>query len=404
MIVGIITEYNPFHNGHLYQINKIRATFGEETQIVAVMSGNFTQRGGVAIADKSLRARCALLCGVNLVLELPFPYSMSSAEFFAQSGVHILNALGCVDYLCFGSESGEIESLTTVAEAMLTDEYHNELKSLLNDANTKKMGYPQMCEAALNKVIKGGHSDITFTPNNILAIEYIKALIKSNSDIRPFTIARQGNDFSSKSFVDGDIQSATSIRSAIYNKDISALEYVPDITRSIILDSLKSGDFPCDEDKLSTAVISHFRLNSPNNANDIHDASGGLYNRLKELSFETNNIENLVSSAESKKFTRARIRRAIFNSFLGVTSSQIKELPMFTQLLATDDKGRAILKAVRNQGSISILTKPSDTDALLETAKLQKKLSDSADSIFQLTKPMPKSGNSALRFTPFVKK
>ena len=402
MIVGIISEYNPFHNGHLYQIEKIREAFGNNTKIIAVMSGNYVQRGGIAIADKALRARCALECGVNLVLEVPFPYSMSSAEFFARSGVHILNSLGCVDYLAFGSESGDIEALTRVAKAMLTEEYNTLLKSLLDD--DKKTGYPEACELALKKILMTDGPVLDFSPNNILAIEYIKALLTSDSHIRPYTIMRKGNDFSSFNFVNGDIQSATAIRYAINNKDISALEYVPNITKPLILNAINNGDFPCDENRLSSAVIASFRLNSPKSSSEIHDATGGLYNRLKELSFETNNIENLVRAAESKKFTRARIKRAIFNSFLGVTSSQVKELPMFTQLLAADIEGRSILKAIKNQGSISILTKPSDTDSLSQTAKMQKSISDTADSVFQLAKPIPKNGNSALRFTPFVKK
>ncbi len=402
MIVGIISEYNPFHNGHLYQIEKIREAFGNNTKIIAVMSGNYVQRGGIAIADKALRARCALECGVNLVLELPFPYSMSSAEFFARSGVHILNSLGCVDYLAFGSESGDIEALTRVAKAMLTEEYNTLLKSLLDD--DKKTGYPEACELALKKILMTDGPVLDFSPNNILAIEYIKALLTSDSHIRPYTIMRKGNDFSSFNFVNGDIQSATAIRYAINNKDISALEYVPNITKPLILNAINNGDFPCDENRLSSAVIASFRLNSPKSSSEIHDATGGLYNRLKELSFETNNIENLVRAAESKKFTRARIKRAIFNSFLGVTSSQVKELPMFTQLLAADIEGRSILKTIKNQGSISILTKPSDTDSLSQTAKMQKSISDTADSVFQLAKPIPKNGNSALRFTPFVKK
>ena len=119
MNIGIVCEYNPFHNGHLYQIQKIREEFGSDTNIIALMSGNFVQRGGVAIADKGLRAKCAVLCGVNLVLELPFPFSMSSAEFFARSAVSIFNSLGCIDYISFGSELGDVVTLERTAELML---------------------------------------------------------------------------------------------------------------------------------------------------------------------------------------------------------------------------------------------------------------------------------------------
>ena len=133
MNIGIVCEYNPFHNGHLYHIEKIREEFGEDANIIAVMSGNYVQRGGVAITDKGIRARCAVESGANLVLELPFPFSMSSAEYFAKSAIHILDSIGCVDYVSFGSESGSVEDITKIAEIMLSKEFENELERLSND-------------------------------------------------------------------------------------------------------------------------------------------------------------------------------------------------------------------------------------------------------------------------------
>lgn len=404
MIIGIICEYNPFHNGHLYQIERIREEFGEDTGIIAVMSGNFVQRGGVAIADKGVRAICAELSGVNLVLELPFPFSMSSAEFFARSAVHILDSLGCVDYISFGSESGSIEALEDIANAMLSNSFIEEMNLLSRDENEKKRGYAALCESALRKVLNADVLDVTLTPNNILAIEYIKALKELKSNIKPHTIKRVGNAFSDETFSTGDIQSATSIRHSIESKDISALEYTPNITKEILLKEVKNGDFPCDSEKLSTAIITSLRLNSSAFSNDIHDTAGGLYNRLRELSFEANTLDGLIRSAETKKFTRARIRRALFYTLLGVTSSHVKALPAYTQLLATDLQGRTMLKTIRKHSSFPILTKPSDTKKLSEEALMQKKMADSADSVFQLTKPIPKDGNLALRFTPFVRK
>ena len=138
MNIGIICEYNPFHNGHLYQIEKIRQHFGDDTNIIAVMSGNYVQRGGVAIADKGVRAKCAVLAGVNLVLELPFPFSMSSAEYFARSAVHILTEVGCVDYISFGSESGDLDTLERTAKLMLRDDFLPTLERLSVDPEKKK--------------------------------------------------------------------------------------------------------------------------------------------------------------------------------------------------------------------------------------------------------------------------
>ena len=402
MNIGIVCEYNPFHNGHLYQIEKIRELFGEDANVVAVMSGNYVQRGGVAIADKGLRAKCAVLSGVNLVLELPFPYSMSSAEYFAKSAIHILDSLGCIDYVSFGSESGDVFALRKTAELMLGNEYKEKLAELSEDSEKKKLGYAALCEIALNS-ISDADNLVALTPNNILALEYIKAIISSNSDMQIHTVKRFANSFSEESFVPGEIQSATAIRRSIENKDISALEFIPNITKNIILNAISEGDFPCENERLDTAIIANLRLNPSERDDDIHDTAGGLYNRLKDLSFKTNTINGLIYAAESKHFTKSRIRRALFYSLLGVTSSQFNSLPEYTQLLAFDYRGRTLLKEIGKRSHFPILTKPSDLEKLPESALPQKQLSDKADAIFQMTKPIPKDGNQALRFTPFVK-
>ena len=403
MNIGIICEYNPFHNGHLYQIEKIREEFGEDTNIIAVMSGNYVQRGGVAIADKGLRAKCAVMSGVNLVLELPFPYSMASAEYFAKAAIHILDNLGCVDYVSFGSESGNILTLTKTAEIMLSSDFADMMDELSGDPEMRKLGHAALCEVALEQ-IKGNNANfVSLSPNNILAIEYIKAVISLKSNIKVHTVKRAFNSFSDETMVTGSVQSATAIRSSIERKDISALEFVPDITKKYILEAISEGDFPCNNESLSTAVIASLRLNSSTNESQIHDTVGGLYNRLRELSFKTNNIQSLICAAESKNFTRSRIRRTLFYSLLGVTSSQFESLPAYTQLLAFDSQGRAMLKTIGKLSSFPVLTKPSDTKKLSDVAIQQKKLSDAADSVFQMAKPVPKDGNSALRYTPFVK-
>ena len=404
MNIGILCEYNPFHNGHLYHIEKVREDFGDDTNIIAVMSGNYVQRGGVAIADKGLRAKCAVESGVNLVLELPFPFSMSSAEYFARSSVHILDSLGCIDYISFGSESGSVEELIKIAKIMLSDEFDSLLKKLSSNNETKKLGHAALCELAFKALVNTDEFAFSFTPNNILAIEYIKAIITSKSSIKVHTVKRTSNNFSDENIVPGRIQSATAIRNSIEQKDISALEFIPNITKNFILQAINSGDFPCDNERLSPAIITSLRLNSSAASEEVHDTAGGLYNRLRDISFKTNTLNSLICTAESKNFTKARIRRTLFYSLLGVTSSQFKEPAAYTQLLAMDSNGRAILKAIGKRSHFPILTKPSDLDKLPEDAKIQKMLSDKADSIFQMTKPIPKDGNEALRFTPYVKK
>lgn len=400
--VAIICEYNPFHNGHKFQIDKIRERFGEETNIVAIMSGNYTQRGDIAIADKLLRAECAVYSGVNLVLEIPFPYSVSSAEFYARSGVEIADKIGIVDFLSFGSECGDINALKKYAEISLTDEYKSTVSKLEKDTATKKYGYAKLCELAMTELLPE-NMKIELSPNNILAIEYIKALIRLKSKIKPHTIKRDGAGYHEKNITHESRQSATAIRESLLSDGISALEYVPKSTKSIIYRAIQNKEMPTIPSRLDAAVISSLRLNSPSPSTKIQDASGGLYNRLISNSIKANDIQTLLALTETKKYTRARIKRVIWYSFFGVTSSEFNTPPLYTQVLAMDGKGKAMLKKIGKQGKIPVLTKPSKLDGLSEAALRQKNLADKADSIFQLSKPVPADGCFPLKFTPFIK-
>ena len=398
--VAIISEYNPFHSGHAHQIERIRDEFGSDTRIIAIMSGNFTQRGELAIADKTVRAECAVRCGANLVLELPFPFSMSSAEFFAKSGVRIADRIGAVDVLSFGSESGDIDSLSEIAKNMDNEEY----LSLVNSELTKSsgLGYPKVCEAVYKKLYNTEISSDVFTPNNILAIEYLKALKREHCQIVPHTIKREGADYNDDKISDSIHQSASAIRVEIFKKGVSAFDYIPKNSKPTLLTALEKGQLPCDADKLSAAVISHLRLNPDMPCDDIHDAMGGLYNRLQGASRQASTISSLIALADTKKYTTARIRRALWNSYFGVTSSKVKELPLYTQALAMDGVGKSILKEIKKKSQIPIVTKPSAYDFLPDAAKRQKEFSDAADSVFQLSKPAPQHAGFDLVATPFI--
>ena len=402
MTVAIISEYNPFHKGHEYQLRAIREAFGTDTEIIAIMSGNFTQRGEIAVADKYLRAEWAVRCGVNLVLELPFPFSSSSAEIFARSAVSIIKSLGIVDYISFGSESGDSTLLKHFAENMLKKEYQEAISTLSALDEYKNLGYPALCEAAYKKVFNEDAS-CAFLPNNILAIEYIKAIRELSVPVEIHTVKRKGAGYTEKELTDSDFPSAMSIRAALISSDGRYIESLPEVIRESFLENLSKNEFPTAESKLSPAIISHFRLNTRDDSSVIFDVGGGLYNRLKNASIEAVDTETLVSITETKKFTNARIRRGIYYSFFGVTSSDVKELPRFSQVLALDKRGRALLKAIKAKSDFSLITKPSAIDALDDVAFRQKSLLDRADSVFQLTKPKSVSGANALRRSPYVK-
>ena len=402
--VLIISEYNPFHEGHKYQLNDIRNTFGDDTALIALMSGNYTQRGEIAIADKFTRAECAVREGVNLVLHLPFPYSSSSAEFFATAGVEIANALGIVDVLAFGSECGDIDTLIQVAKNMSSDAFQKKLQFAINDEKEKRTGFPKLCENIYNELFGIEIESAFFTANNILAIEYIKALLKTKSNIMPYTTKRIGAAYRAENIIGESFQSASAIRNIIFSDTNSALKYIPNQSKNTVLNSINRGKMPCDVERISSAVLSFLCLNSPDASCKIHDADGGLYNRLKANSLKATNISTLTELVATKKYTTARIKRAIWYSFFGVTSSDVRTKPHYTQVLAMDLVGQSLLKRIKKTTRFPIITKPSSTTGLDEIALRQKKLSDSADFVFELTKPSPSPAENSLKATPFVKK
>ena len=402
-VAGIISEYNPFHLGHEYQIKKLREMLGEDTAVVAIMSGNYTQRGEIAIADKTLRAEAACECGVNLVLELPFPYSMSSAEFFAKSGVKILNEIGVVDYLVFGSESGNIGELSDIAAIMSSSEYNLTLEALSSSDEYKNSGYPELCQMALSKVYGREISREFFTPNNILAIEYIKAISALGSSITPITVMREGAGYLDIINPMTEFQSASAIREELLADNISALDYVPENARKVFFKAIDEGKMPSDVSRLDLSVITSLRLNSHAADRDIHDAAGGLYNRICDASAEATSISSLMTLADTKKFTKARIRRIIWNTYFGVTSSDVRALPSYTQVLAMDKVGRAVLKRIKKMSDFPVITKPSSYREYGDEVIRQKEKSNLADSIFGLALKNANSGRFPLTFTPYVK-
>lgn len=397
---AIIAEYNPFHKGHEHQIKKIREMLGGDTEIIAIMSGSTVQRGDVAVLDKYTRAECACLSGVNLVLELPFPFSSLSAELFAASGVKIADSLGVVDYLAFGSESGDIDELVKIADVMSSKHFNDTFAEISKDARHLGAGYPELIEATYKKITGKAHAPLS--PNNILGIEYIKQLKIRNSKITPITIKREGADFNEESITGERFESATAIRAISAEAPEDALLHVPEATRETVYRAISEGLFPALTDNLSYIIIPSLLLNSTASHDDIHDAAGGLYNRLISAARGSVSISELVRLSETKRYTNARIRRAVLFSYLGVTSSKAKALPAYTQVLASDKVGFGILARARKSSAIPILTKPTDTDKLCDVAKEQKTLCDKVDILFGFATKKKRPMREMLSRTPFV--
>lgn len=346
---AVICEYNPFHNGHKYQLEQTRAAGA--THIVCVMSGNFTQRGDAAVYDKFLRARTALENGADLVLELPTKYSLSAAEGFAAGAVGIINALGCVDMLSFGSESGSISALKEASGASdyaVNSERFGELM---------RMGksYP----AALAEVVREYYTpDVYETlscPNNTLAVEYLSALDNIGSRIEPFTVQRVGAGHDSEDTA-GGFASASQLRKMIASgEDVSAYAPVIDAPRA-------------DIGLLERAMLSALRQMKRDELERIYDCANGLSDRLYKAIRRAGSLDELYFLTKTKRYTLARIRRAVLCAFLGVDKDMLRVPDAYIRILGMNRRGREILSAAK-----CVLPIDTSLKALSETSRAAHK-------------------------------
>jgi len=346
-VCGIVAEYNPFHNGHKYLIDKIREIGFD--YIVAVMSGNYVQRGEPAILDKRLRTKQALANGVDLVVELPLPFAVSSAEKFALGSVCILDSLGVVDSLCFGSECGNTDILKKISEV----DVKGKINSYLNDGRT----YASAVQSLIENELGSEYSDVLSTPNNILGIEYIKAINRLESKISPITIKREGVCHDSDK-PEGDFCSASYIRSNIGNDSI--FSFMPDSSKEIIKKAISNKICPISLEKNERVVLSYIRRYDSEYFSSLPDASEGIENRLYSAVREARSLDELYSMVKTKRYTMARVKRLVLNAFLGVTADYTEVLPPYIRVLGLNEKGREILKNAKGSATKPILTLASD--------------------------------------------
>ena len=334
--VGIVCEYNPFHNGHALQFQKIRTLLGSDTAIVCVMSGNFVQRGYPAVFDKSLRAEAALRCGANLVLELPIPVSLSSAEGFAAGSVRILN--GLCDTLCFGAENPERSVFHSVAQALLSPDFPPLLKAALSAG----CSFPAARQAALEQM--GVPAAVLEKPNNPLGAEYCKAILaqEANMDILP--VIREG------AYHDTAPQqaypSATAVRSLLEaGKD--ACPFLPDaaavVFENAAVHTLKAGE---------RAMLARLRSMTDEEFESLPYGSEGLWRKLMHACREQPDLESVLTAAKSKRYTRSRLDRMVMCAFLGLTAEDMLSPAPYARILGFDDIGRTILR--RSRGAVPL--------------------------------------------------
>jgi len=356
-IIGIVCEYNPFHNGHEYQIRMSRRQLGEDAPVVCVMSGDFVQRGDAALYSKFARAEAACLCGADLVVELPLPWALSSAEGFARGAVGLLGELG-VTHLSFGSEAGEIEPLQSLADMLLEGETTELIKKeMAKDASIS-------FAVARQRVIESKHgpdAELLACPNNILAVEYLKAIKQLEMNISPVTVERVGSGHDQSGGVGP--RSASEIRNMISNnKDIS--EHVPPRAKEIFERENRLGRVLSDREKFETALVSRLRMFDEQYFSCLPDAGDGLGNRLYKAVQVTATYSDILAATKTKRYALARIRRMCICAALGIKSGMNDGVPPYARVLAATEKGFGILRNIKQCKTIPVITKPASVRQL----------------------------------------
>ena len=357
-VLGIIAEYNPFHNGHLYHLENSKKLTGCDYTI-AVISGNFTQRGSTSLIDKWEKTKAALLNGVDLVIELPVLYSISSAENFADGAVKILNSLGIVDYLSFGAEHSNISDLNKIAD-ILCNEPEEYKRLLLNELKTG-ISFPKARENALIKYLDNdSYLNILSSPNNILGIEYLKALRRYNSNIKPISISRTQVGYNSNQ-ISNNIASATAIRNLVKNEDFDIIKSsVPESTYSVLMYNVKSGRFVTDFNTFGKEILYILRRMSIEEIANLPDISEGLEFAIKNAVNSCNSLSELLDSVKSKRYTATRIQRIFLYALLGISKFDMEisrnTLP-YIRILGFNDNGKKLVSEISKMNpNISIIT------------------------------------------------
>lgn len=394
--IGIIAEYNPFHNGHFYQINRIKEIFPNK-KIIVMMSGNYVQRGEPALFSKFIRTRSALIGGADIVFELPILFASSSSEQFASAGVLALAKTGIIDTLCFGAEDDNLNILSAISDIFINEpeNYKQELKKNLSAG----LSFPKSRANALEKCFPSrGYSDIINKPNNILAIEYISAIKKYNLPISPYIIKRIGNDHNTID-IDNYYSSATSLRNAV--RSIACANKIDHKDNSLNIHADHSGnqyDLNIIKTKVPEDVFSYLSsepfakpiyyddylpfiqyelISDSHNLESYYEITDYLANTIKNISCYPNNIDDLVDSLSGRHITKSRIRRCLLNIVLKKSNEFMKntnnDFVNYLQLLGFRSPASSLIRKIQDTTDIPIITK---------AASAKKQLNENAKIIF----------------------
>lgn len=384
---GIVCEYNPLHGGHEYHLQCARAAGADG--IVCVMSGNFTQRAEPAMVHKYARAEAALSCGADLVIELPFPYCASSAEFFACAGVAAADAFGC-DTLFFGSESGDIDRLTAFAHASLSPEFIAQYDTLIKT----NIGTAAAYVKALS-LIAG--EDARALSNDLLGLAYCKAIEAGNYDMTPLCTQRVGADYNAQTLTEG-YPSATALRTLYRESGLDSLRgHLPSASFDALSRASAKGELFGDGQAYGTALLAALRMLPREQIESCALCTSGLGARIADAAHRATSLEELHALISHKSLPDAHVRRAVLYAALGVTEQDLRATPAYFLVLGANEKGRRMLAAMRHDCPVPIVTKPADAPDCR-----QRELSDRADALYTLAMQTPQSSAFFKRFSPYM--
>lgn len=388
-VFGIVAEYNPFHNGHKYQIDKIKK---DGDTVVAVMSPNVVQRGNFALFDKWTRTRAALACGVDLVLELPSIYALSTAELFAQGAVKILDSLGCIDCLCFGSESADIDALKKIAQLTCDDAVDARIKELLKSGITYAKAREQaVCEICpeLEKIMSQA--------NDILGVEYICALNKIGSKIAPYPIKRVGVEHDDQN-VNGNFAAASFIRENPTAEAFSKL--TPENCAPIYNEALQNGDYSNGVETLFSALSLKLQMSSPEEIKNLLDVSEGLENRIIKAGVDAESFSALCESIKTKRYTMARIHRILMYALLDFTKDLKEIKPQYIRVLGANSKGLELLS--KKSATLPVLTSFAKAKNISADARKLVTIEENCTKAFNLTLKNQKLRKNEFSVKPII--
>jgi predicted nucleotidyltransferase len=403
-VAGVIAEYNPFHNGHSFHLRETRSLTGAET-VVAVMSGDFAQRGEAAFWDKWTRARIAVENGADLVLELPFVYACNNAEYFAKGAVRLLDRLGCVTHVSFGSECGDLAQLSEAAEIILREP--ESFRASLKAFSGRGCSFPKARCEALRELAGTRSADLLKQPNNILAIEYLKQLILTGSDMRPVTVRRRGAEYAGKND-EARVAGASALRKLfLAGKSKEALAYLPEKAANLL--SLAENRSLAASQSFYQMVAYALRTKEAKELSDIFSASEGLENRAKAAVEKAVDMESLVAAIKSKRYTETRIKRFLLHALFGFEKGSLRSIEesgaAYGRVLALNGRGARVLRRIKDGGdpSFHVITNLSKSRQAAEAVWPSLRYDVLASDLYNLAKSGEMREDSDYRKKPFVK-